>query len=74
MTRDHKEIGGVEGKLVHFSFNPLQSLRDPWSRNQLLHKTLSMYNANKIAKDPYVQQPNVPTTTILTMTPAHIYM
>ena len=32
----------------------------------LVQKTLSMYIANRIAKDQYVQ-PNVPTTTILTV-------
>ena len=49
----------------------------------LVEKTLSLYIANKIAKDQYVctkdqyvimyvQQPNVLTTTILTMTPDHM--
>jgi hypothetical protein len=32
-----------------------------------------MYIANKIAKGQYVQQSNVATTTILTMTPDHMY-
>jgi hypothetical protein len=39
----------------------------------LVHKTFFMYIANKIAKDQYVQQSNVATTTILTMTPDHMY-
>ena len=48
---------------LHYIFPP----------HPLVQKTLSMYIANKIAKDQYVQ-PNVPTTTILTMTPDHMYM
>jgi len=41
---------------LHYIFPP----------HPLVQKTLSMYIANKIAKDQYVQ-PNVPTTTILTV-------
>jgi len=41
---------------LHYIFPP----------HPLVQKTLSIYIANKIAKDQYVQ-PNVPTTTILTV-------